>query len=124
MSDKTIIYLCRFQVLIVCLGRIPHGLNTLVVDVEAESNSLVERKLRLSRAIDIRSLLGTHEAPLMVQTGLNHTISNSLPRRTKMDLVPVSSTSPRHTTLAIMNSASSGDSSISFLVISTKDMRE
>jgi hypothetical protein len=77
-NQESINYLCRFQVLIVCLGWISHGLNTLVVDVEAEGDSLVESKLRLPCAIDIRSLLGTHVALLMVQTGLNHTISDSL----------------------------------------------
>ena len=66
------------EVLVVRLGREPHGLDGGVVEVEAELNPLVEGQLRLAGRVDVRVLLGLHEALLVIKLGLDDAITDCL----------------------------------------------
>ena len=46
----------------VCVGWVAHCLDRVIVQVEAEQNTLVERVLWLERRIDVMALLGDEDA--------------------------------------------------------------
>ena len=60
------------------LGREPHGLDGVVVEVQAELDPLVEGQLRLPGAVDVCVLLGLHPAVFVIQHGLDHSVTDGL----------------------------------------------
>ena len=64
--------------LVVRLGREPHGLDGVVVEVQAELDALVEGQLGLAGDVNVGVLLGLHPAVVVVQNSLNHAVTNGL----------------------------------------------
>jgi hypothetical protein len=54
------------------------NLDTLVVESQTSSDSVVECLTRLTGSIHVTDLLALHEASLAVQSSLNHTVTDSL----------------------------------------------
>lgn len=60
----------RYEAAALSMVGCPH----LIVNVQAESNSCMEGRLRLFSRVDISDLLARHEALTMVNSGINAAI--------------------------------------------------
>ena len=67
-----------FQVLIVILGRKSHSFDRMIVQIQAELNSLMKSQLWLTSTVNVTDFFALHPSIFVVQHGLNDTISNSL----------------------------------------------
>ena len=63
--------LSTLELLAVGLGWISHRLHALIVQVQAESDSLMERELRLTSRVNVCAFFAAHESFLGVQSGFN-----------------------------------------------------
>lgn len=65
-----VVHLSTFQILVVGLRGVAHGLDRLVVDVKAEGDALVVHRLGLPSAIHVHCLFALHVPVLMVDDSL------------------------------------------------------
>ena len=65
-NSKLCFYLRRFQVFVVGFGRETHRLDTLIVNLKAESNALMEGYLRFLGAVKVNTLFALHEPAFMI----------------------------------------------------------
>ena len=68
----------RLQTLLIRFGRKSHGLDRRIVQIEAETNPMMESQLRLASAVDIHVFFGAHPTFFVVQHGFDHAITYSL----------------------------------------------